>query len=404
MSDANFSRQNQVVIDEISIYEPDVDGNAPPRTEWMSLAPMVQEVNLYEDIFSSQISAQMLIADSVNLPDQFPIEPGCRVFLKFKTTDFTGFIEQDLAVYKIGERIFEQDEAKAQMYWLHLCSPEKYLDVQLDLSYYHKGNRTALVKKAMGDLKTKKVLDFEESIGVFDFVCPSWSPLTTSTWAASRATSPNGGPFFFWEGLGNFSFRSLEAIYQQEPIKRIFFEPRNNAAWANDPDKLLNTVRRWEYHDSLDLLRLHSRGVFGVVESHLNPSTWNHERVETTPKMTNQVHLEKNPLVVIWSNPQKVDFRLAQPDGSEVNAARRTSIIERLRNYKILVNIQGDSDLRAGMIVEADIPSSASDSDYTSEKYSSGKWLISSIRHIITRDRYRQNVEIIKDSTAQMIL
>ena len=127
MTTRPYSSSNQVTIEELSIFEPDVDGNPPARTEWVNIASYMQEIDLYESIVSPAMSGQILLADPFNLPDQFPIEPGVRLFIKFKTASYDKSVEQLLTVYKIGERIFSKQEEKSQMYWLYLCSEAKYL-------------------------------------------------------------------------------------------------------------------------------------------------------------------------------------------------------------------------------------------------------------------------------------
>lgn len=399
-----FSLSNQVTVEEITIYAPDVDGNAPARSEWVNVASMMQEVNLFEDIHSPSMSGQILLADAFNLPDQFPIEPGNRIYIKFKTSAYAKSIEQLLVVYKTGERIFSQGEEKAQMYWLYLCSEEKYIDVQTDLSYAIKGTYTDIVKKSLKDLNSKKTLNAEDSVGIIDFVAPNWSPLTICDFSCARAVDADNSPFFFWEGVDAFNFKSLKDIYAQTPVKRLFIEPRGTDQNTNTPEKLIQTIRKWEYKDSLNLLKVHSDMAFGATVTTLDTTNWTMDVKTVDQPDLNDINLETEPFVVIWSDPKKVDFHLSRPDRSNDAVMKKRSIMSRFKQFELKAEAPGDSDLRAGSIINVDVPSFSSGADYVNEKYSSGKWLISAIRHIIVRDRYRCNLELVKNSTAEMII
>ena len=405
MASQQYSLSNQVTVEELAIFEPDENGNAPAREEWVNIASFMQEVDLYEGIMSPSMGGQILLADPFNLPDQFPIEPGVRLYIRFKTTSYEKPVEQLLVVYKIGERIFSQQEEKAQMYWLYLCSEEKYLDVQTDVSYGFKGTYSDLIKKSLDkDLGSKKTQDLSQTMGIINFVAPNWSPLTVCDFAANRAVDESNSPFFFWENVDKINFKSLKQIYSQPVFKRLFIEPRGTDQNTNNSEKLIHTIRSWEYKESLNLLAVHNEMAFGAKVSTLDTKTWNIDTVDVDQPALNDVTLEENPFVVIWSNPKKVDLQYKRSDGSNVAVTKKRSIMSRLKQYQIIAETPGDSDLRSGCIIEADVPSFSSGVDYVNEQYSSGKWLVLGVRHIIVRDRYRQNIEIIKDSTAKMII
>ncbi len=90
--------------------------------------------------------------------------------------------------------------------------------------------------------------------------------------------------------------------------------------------------------------------------------------------------------------------QLEKFDNSHLNLPFRNVMKYTLNNFSIIGEVSGDSNLYVGCLVNLNIPSSTSINQYQEEKLTSGKWLVSSIRHIISKARYRQNIELVSDS------
>lgn len=70
-----------------------------------------------------------------------------------------------------------------------------------------------------------------------------------------------------------------------------------------------------------------------------------------------------------------------------------------LSSVEQTIEVTGDSDMRAGLVVEFDIPAPESmDTKFKRERFFSGKSLVSAIRHRLTRDQYMMYMTLSKDS------
>jgi hypothetical protein len=84
-------------------------------------------------------------------------------------------------------------------------------------------------------------------------------------------------------------------------------------------------------------------------------------------------------------------------DLSHLSEFNRNSNLALMDNLKLMVNIPGDSNLQTGDVVWLEIPSKVG-LEIGSESFSSGKWMVRSIKHLITKTTYSMVCEITKDS------
>lgn len=403
MSEQLFSRENQFDIGEALMYRLKPDGSEP--NEKLDIRAMIEEHDFFEDILSPFMSGQMLISDSFNLPDSFPIVGGERISIRFKTSSFNSDVRIKYVVYKVGERIVGEDLSKAQLYWLYLCPEDKWNDSQTDVSFGITSTYDGVANRALDLLKSTKKRDFEPTLGVVSFVSPYWSPLRCCEFAASRARTDIGDPMFFWETVDQYSLKSLTSLYKQEPIKRIFIEPKGTRSILEHGDKLFDTVTSWSYQESDNRLKQNVEGAFGTDVYYLDPQNWNITRRELTSDDIESVKIEKYSLSDSPSkNRSKTTSIIEKSDQSDQIKAKRDAILDRIDNKRLIVELPGDSKVRAGQTILLDIPSPVANASYAKERTSSGKWLIVSVRHITIRDRYKMNLELVKDSTETKVI
>ena len=80
----------------------------------------------------------------------------------------------------------------------------------------------------------------------------------------------------------------------------------------------------------------------------------------------------------------------------------RASRLALLNNTRLHIDIPGDSSLSIGDIVYVSVPKNSGDTDtdnITEDKYMSGKYLITGLRHQLQDNRYYCHAQLCKDST-----
>lgn len=401
----NYSSTHQYEMLELAFYRPLENGTPPEKTKWVDLSPMVEELDIFEDVMVGSVTGQLMINDAYNLPDRFPIVGGERLKIRFKTPTIDREINLTMVIYKVGERFKSKASDKTQSYWLYLCTEDQWNSNQMDLSFSNRSTYAELVTRVLGMLQTTKPKNIESTVGINTFISPYWSPLRICEFAASRATTEQGDPMFFWETTDAYNLRSLKSLFDQAPQKRIFIEPRNTNAALEHGDKMFNVVLDWNYAAGDDKLTLNKNGSFGKTVKVIDTVNWNITQEAVTPEAIDVIRIDKYPIADIKSQQRsKSDEVYTQADGSHLTEARKRAILDKLDNKRIVVSIPGDSSVHAGQLIELDVPSITGGNENTEERVASGKFFCASARHIIIRDRYRLNLELLKNATEKQVV
>jgi len=114
----NYSVFNQFNLDGIYLFRLDaINRQEPPKSQWTDIKSMVNELNIYEDVLSPTISADMFMVDFFNLPENYPLFGGEIVRIIFKTPSFDDEQTFDFVIYKVGNRVHSEDSTKYQSYY-----------------------------------------------------------------------------------------------------------------------------------------------------------------------------------------------------------------------------------------------------------------------------------------------
>lgn len=395
-----YSPQNQFDIRGIYLYR-----EGWTESQSFNIKEMVEEFNLFEDM-DGLLSATLILIDPMNMPDSFPILGGERVRVQFKTPSYEEMLDLEFVVYKLGEKIASSDSSKALMYEMFLCTVDRYRDVNIDLSKSYKGTYSDVVTNVLNDLKSTKPLDKQDTLGVQKFVSPYWSPLKVCRWIANRCYDAEMSPFVFFERVDGYVFKSVKALYDTPAYCRYFIEPKK-VERPGDAEKLFRTVEEFQPLPNVDKMQQHSKGLFGsdayvfsLKDKTLQRATFDYKQMNASDKAT---RLEKFPLHddIGVENRKKFVVVMERSDNSHLGAYYRNMVMHMIENTKVRVMVPGDSGLRAGFVIEMDVPSKVSAPGLFKERTLSGRWLITAVRHILRRDSYKCVLELGKDSYSE---
>lgn len=389
----NYDTQKQVDIQTLTLKKPN-------SATVLDISSILTQFIIYEDLFQGPLSGTLIITDQVNLVGTFPIVGGETVSITFKTPFYQDTVSLDFIIYKVGDRGVTNSPENVQVSILHLCTPEVWFAANNDASAGYQGTYSDIVTRLLGTLGTSKKFDKEDSVGIVTYVAPSNTTFQAMKFCASRANSQTQSPMFFWETLQGYKMKSLKTLYRADYNKILYISPRNMVD-QSDPEKLFNTVYDFDFDENNNRLEQYNVGAFGAVNftldltnKRLSKTTNSYNDVFTTA----DIKLDKFPL----NDPMKDKRSLTQympwrADGSHLTAFNRKATLSMMDNYKLKVNIPGDSALQVGDVVWLDIPS-RSGLGVDTEKLSSGKWFLRSMKHLITKSTYSIIGEITKDS------
>ena len=178
--------------------------------------------NLYENMFQDAVTADMMVNDSVNLPQKAPLlgEEYLNLILSNRSTggEETSVIPGDMYVTSISDRYLTKD--RQQMYMIHFTSEASMVNANTSVSESFRGKKISdIVNTILDDyLFSDNEFVVEETEGVENIVIPNWKPFKALNWLAKRAVNKRGVPnFLFFESSGVTYFKSVDSLMKVEP-------------------------------------------------------------------------------------------------------------------------------------------------------------------------------------------
>ena len=424
-------------------------------------------ITIFEDIFSLALTGTIALTDSFNLPSHGPILGQEYLYLKIRTSSFPDattttidFSENVFLIHSISTR--KALGSGVQGYVLSFASQELIKNQRLKVTQSLTGSWSDLVEQMLRDNKylntTKNVL-IERTAGVKRFVAPNIRPLDVVVLATKQAISQKGGEptFLFYETFDGFNFRSLASLYNKLPsflFKTVQFGSNPPLGRRGDIAKQMETILSYEIVNNNDTIVGYRTGMYGsklithdivkkkIVQheytgfnewfgiSHLGiyPPLSNSEteikkssRKSFAPpatefpsidetELSNQVdsHIEFYP-----KHNQMYSLNTSDLYDNKVEdwKLQRNGHMEIYNGLKVMIECAGVSFLKIGSVVNLLVTSpETTDRDGKMfegyEKYLSGKWLVSEIRHILTQKddiQYRMVVILLKDGLEDIV-
>jgi hypothetical protein len=421
----------------------------------IDLSTLMIELNLFEDIYSSTISGEVVIQDSLGLISKYLLNG--TEFLQVqlqKTTADNSFISRNYRVYKIGKRV-TSDSNNYEVYVINFCSEEFLISEQYRISKSVKGTMISdIIKNIMNTYvlagKGNKPLYIDTTSGVYDFVLPNKKIFETINWLSTYALPMNntGADMLFYENSNGYHFHSLQDLYTAKPYQTYKYDPKNlleKPGQVNIQQQLTN-ASDFEVLDFFDTLGAITNGTFSnkvitldPLQRQANTGTFNYNEYlayGTTKKMnpyalTNNYKnrlsgtmydeppktisgLQTGTLRMASGNAnQKKNAYVAQNPDSVANDINIEKYIPNrvsqlaLSNYmKIKISVPGDPLLTAGSVVNfnsyginpVSFTQSGSNTTRDPDPFYSGKYLVTAVRHIVKNNGYITVLELAKDS------
>jgi len=234
------------------------------------LIPHLREINIYENLFSNALTANITLDEAINLSEKFPIVgeelvkfdisiPGMTTTLKDQTS-----LANPLPMYVHKTTNRKLTAPQSQSFSLELVSTAymKNIHSRISKSYCDmKANRIAfdIWQNYLWEPQGGQFLSgvFEPCHRLEQCVIPNWTPYKAINWLASRANSyinPKCANYVFYETMFGSNFKSIDSMMQKESVLLFALEPAHT-----DPYKVEALVNKNEplpvvKCDSIDLV------------------------------------------------------------------------------------------------------------------------------------------------------
>ena len=406
------------------------------------ILPVVQDIVIFESIFTQSITGIITILDTTDLVNNGPIIGEEKLQIKLltpqvneKPDSIIDYTKTPLDIYKIGG--LRGDGEKASVLSLHFASQEVYKNAISKISRSYKGSCSDIVDKIFRDkeyLDSDKEITIEETNGLRKIIFPSMKPFKAIDMLCRQSNSKNfkdSPSYLFYETTKGYNFRSVDGLCSQEP-KMTYEEniPDRVEGGVKNIDVNLRTINEFAVigprntNDNIYEGMLSSNiKVHDIYNKKINYFTYNY-----FDEFDKDIHLEDKPyisetkdklsnkgfadysnamnFVTITSNGKSFDepdnYPYA-PDDLEKIVMRRNSRLRQFQNSITLnMMIPGNTFIKAGDVLEIKIGASSTVTDRTNDPNYTGKYLITKIRHNFNNSktdvRHTINMTVVKDS------
>jgi hypothetical protein len=406
----------------------------------IDISSLYSDFSYYESIDSPSVSITASIVDSANLKGSLPIVGGEGIVYEFSDSMQNSLqIKGVSRVFKMNNRVRLK---KGTDSYNIICTTNEFLRDQYTIvdQTYNEFTAAELVAKIVENFITpdfgKTLQSIDETDGIVRHTFTRTSPFTAIKLLAQESKSSDeksSSVFFFFENADGYHFRSLESLFAAPPIK-TFYYIEDQVGGATDSIVENNRITSIQEETGFDILSGVNRGEFGVLVSAYDPiakqftkKTYSHQIDYATSthvgggkdilsaSMSQEVGASPSfeKYIVTNSNAANIDYVVENFPELQQTARKRqdflhteTAAAARIDSRTLKFAIKGDSSLRAGQTINIFYPPSGeSRTDKATDRYISGKYLITALAHRITQDgNYATTIECTKDSYDQSII
>lgn len=386
----------------------------------VNLKLVYSKINLFEDIYSNNLTMTFGINDSNNLLQNVPISGDEKIYIKFKTESSNQYFEKIFNLYKIEDR--ESDTEKSQRYNFHTITPEQFYNLQTKISKSYKNKKYSdIAQDVFQNFLFVKNAEIEETKYNYNYISPNIKPFEVLNSIAARSNSNinKGSNYFCFENSGGFKFISIESLISK-PIRGTFrYEPK---AFSNptikdeeDKQKRLNAIQSYKFNNHIDVIDNLYNGMYSneMITHNLVFKQYSNYIFNYESTFDEYKHLEKsnNLLGKYYKKSSMVKFvsttdGLDNPNNIEKFLQQRISLLQQLNNVNLSITIPGNTSLMVGDTIEIVLPSIEPERNKQQplEKYYNGKYLIVSLKHSLSSQDFFTVLECVKDSTLTKLL
>lgn len=409
------------------------------------IVELVEEINVFENIYTAAVTGDIVIKDTTNIIQNFPIIGEERLALKLQTPQSVpepettiDFTLSPLIIYKINSQ--RQDGETAQVISLQFGSAEAFRNTTTRVSQSYSGQPNEIVEKILRDetyLKSKKTFYYEPTANLTKVVFPNLRPfkcighLTNISNSGVNNASPS---YLFYETTKGFHFRTFDSMCREEPK---FYFKENVGAQLNDKGVVdvqlnLDTIVNYQRISSKDTIKnLNS----GMISSKLITHDVYNKRVDLykydyLDNFDRDVHPdngESTPIISESKDPdtfksltENEDTKLFvvstasgysfeeggnypyQSDNKNQTLQRKVARKQQFENGYILnLEINGQTFIQAGDKINLEIGASSTLTDDKDDAQLSGNYIVTHLRHTFTKSqelKHKIVMQIAKDS------
>ena len=396
-------------------------------------------LSYYEDLFGFCSSGSLLVNDSMGYIETLQLSGN--EFIEIEVGKVAGApnnIKETFRLYKINKRK-PTGNMMTEQYEFLFCSEELILSEQIKISQSYPDKKVSEIVQDILENKLKvnknKISTIEETLGVYDLIVPVMRPLEAISWVSTYGRPKNypGADMIFYQDRVGFNFRSLQSLYKEPVYGTYKYSMKNLDDENQSTEEKQRSVLKYEILKTYDSLAETKTGAMSSKLISVDPLTRSFnitnfdyskyqqnnnsaqlEKNSPTSFLTNRLGQTQNQafdavlkMTPSTSNHANVDYIKNKP-GSVVkdlayenNIPLRTAQLSLATFRRVKITIPGDTGITVGKIIEFNIASlDNTQKNKELDKFYSGKYLVTALRHVFTTNQFQTLLEISKDSSS----
>lgn len=369
------------------------------------------QMSIYEDIFSTSISAEVTLRENSDFTNILPIVGEETITISF-TTPSRGSATYNLVVVSM-EGQFSGDNLRNKIYNLKCVSAHILKDRSTIVQKSYNTQISSMIQDLHSTyLGASKGLDAESTEGIQKYIVPNKRPLAAIDMLRRRAVSSTNlsSSFLYYEGRDSFVFKTMETLMQGGTGDRVYRQ--QTAANYSHNNLTFNTVISLKFDQQFSTAnKLAGGGIASTVRTwDVNLMKWTSTLVniaETSFKRADSGSTTSGAFSGQYSTPGKTHTiptdTNSPPTGLDTAAPQQGGFSAIAGGGTAMFNVPGDSELKAGEMCDLQIYIKKSTTGPAElEPNISGRYLMARVRHYIqpaeVRPRYVCSIEGLKAS------
>jgi len=413
--------------------------------EIYDIMEIVEEINVFENIYTASISGDIVIKDTTNIVKNFPIIGEERLILKIQTPQASpkpettiDYTLSPLIIYKINSQYGTGETA--QVVSLQFGSVEGFRNQTSRVSQSYSGVPSTIVEKILRDenyLRSKKTFYYEPTANNAKIIFPNIRPFKCIRHLSniSNSTLNNASPsYLFYETTKGYHFRTFDSMCREEP--KFYF--KENVAGQLDEKGVgnvqleLDTLVNYQRVSSKDTVKNINSGMISsklithdVYNKRLDLYKYDYlsnfdrdihpDNGESTPIISQAkdpdngkglTDHEDTKLFVVstasgysFSEGENYPY---QSDNLNQTLQRKSARKQQFENGSILnIEVNGQTFIQAGDKINLEIGATSSITDDKEDKQLSGNYIVTHLRHTFTKSQQLKHkivMQVAKDS------
>ena len=423
------------------------------QSQFLPIDNTIVSFRIYEDIFSNTMNAEFVLLDAIGLIENLPLLGEEAFILEFKTPNFDETYQVIMDIYKISGK--EKINERSDQYKVHCVSREFITSMNRTTDKAYTGPIDKMVSAIYNNILKHKQVDkplfVESTNGLHSFIAPENAPLDFINFLASEARSKEDihvSNYLFYEDHKQFNFRTISGLFKQEPVEDFYWaefdidENTNGMPEVSDEQKIVQL----DYLNQFDVVKQTESGMFdnssliidplikkveerdflyyrdfdrklpklggfsvlapsasanesyGASHTRYFPSRISEQPYHSLPYMNKKINESNDPFSFYPTKRQ-----------NDINATLASSAS--INNLAFNIKIKGNSDIKAGDIINVYIPSNEMNEEEknTFNRFfgnkstkNAAKFLVVRVCHYYNNQQanYETEMKVIKDSYA----